>query len=68
MKAAARVATMNTGEFRGRFYRQVRISKPHEKVAVWWVLDDGNHFKSLDALVRHVLATAAADRRQGSKK
>ena len=46
--------TLNTGSFKGRCYRHVRVSKPHAKSQVWWVLDDGNYFRSLDALVGFV--------------
>ena len=50
----AYTTTLNTGTFNGRCYRHVRISKPHTKSQVWWVLDDGNYFRSLDALVGFV--------------
>lgn len=46
--------TLNTGSFEGRSYRHVRVSKPHAKSQVWWVLDDGNHFCSLESLVGFV--------------
>jgi hypothetical protein len=55
------IATLNTGLFKGRCYRHVRISKPHTKSEVWWVLDDGNYFRSLDSLIRHVTATSDTD-------
>ena len=51
---AACETTLNAGSFQGRCYRHVRVSKPHTKSQVWWVLDDGNHFRSLDALVGFV--------------
>jgi hypothetical protein len=54
-------STLNTGSFKGRCYRHVRVTKPHTKSEVWWVLDDGNHFRSLDSLIRHVTATSDAD-------
>ena len=50
--------TLNTGSFNGRCYRHVRVSKPHTKSEVWWVLDDGNYFKTLPALIRHVEASS----------
>jgi len=50
----AYATTLNTGTFNGRCYRHVRVSKPHTKSQVWWVLDDGNYFRSLDALVGFV--------------
>lgn len=53
--------TLNTGSFKGRCYRHVRITKPHTKAEVWWVLDDGNYFKSLDDLVRFVTVRQIAD-------
>jgi hypothetical protein len=53
--------TLNAGSFKGRCYRHVRITKPHTQAEVWWVLDDGNYFKSLDALVRFVTVRQIAD-------
>ncbi len=47
-------ATLNTGSFKGRCYRHVRVSKPHTKSKEWFVLDDGNYFKTLDALIDFV--------------
>jgi hypothetical protein len=58
---ASTTSTLNTGSFRGRCYRHVRVTKPHTKSQVWWVLDDGNYFKSLDSLIRHVTASKPAD-------
>jgi hypothetical protein len=58
---AAKTTTLNTGSFKGRSYRHVRVTKPHTKAEVWWVLDDGNHFRSLDALVRFVTVRQVAD-------
>jgi len=55
-------STLNTGSFKGRCYRHVRVTRPHAKSEEWWVLDDGNYFKSLDLLIRHVTANDAADR------
>lgn len=56
--------TLNTGSFKGRCYRQVRVSKPHAKSQVWWVLDDGNHFTSLDGLIRFVTVKQIAEATQ----
>ena len=58
---ATKTTTLNTGSYKGRHYRHVRVTKPHAKAEVWWVLDDGNHFKSLDALVRFVTVRQIAD-------
>ena len=53
--------TLNAGSYKGRCYRHVRVTKPHTKAEVWWVLDDGNYFKSLDALIRFVAAQQVAN-------
>jgi len=51
---AANTSTLNTGSYKGRCYRHVRVNKPHAKSVVWWILDDGNYFKSLAALIKHI--------------
>jgi len=60
--------TLNTGSFQGRCYRHVRVSTPHAKSQVWWVLDDGNRFRSLEALIGFVaekqLARLQQERRE----
>ena len=46
--------TLNAGSFKGRCYRHVRVSRPHTKSQEGFVLDAGNHFKTLDALIDFV--------------
>jgi hypothetical protein len=58
-RARRRETTQTCGTYRGRCYRHVRVSKPHIKSEVWWVLDDGNYFKTLSALIKHIDANRA---------
>jgi hypothetical protein len=56
-KAQRRQTAQTCGTYRGRFYRLVRLNEvfPHTHIrSFWWVLDDGSHFKTLSALIKHI--------------
>ena len=56
-KRRRREFTCTVGTYRGRSYRYVRLNEafPNSRIrSFWWVLDDGSHFKTLAALVKHI--------------
>lgn len=55
--------TLNRGEYKGRIFSHVRESRPLNGTRYWWVLDDGNYFRSLDALTKHVDTTSKGARK-----
>jgi hypothetical protein len=52
----------STGHYRGEFFRRVPLNtvfeftdrKPNQMRALWWVMDDGNHFKTLRELKAYI--------------